>query len=131
MSKSPGHQQHPEHKVRETRVQHSVSATIDGQVIAESSDVIRVDEDGAPPRYYFPSSAVKVEKLSPTDTHTHCPFKGDASYYSITLGQRHLEDAVWTYETPYDEHAALAGRLAFYDDKHPEIQVRETAGAAA
>lgn len=129
--KSPGHQQHPEHKVRETRVNHRVSATLAGKVIAESDDVIRVDEDGAPPRYYFPRDSVKVDKLSRTETHTHCPFKGDASYYSITQGQQQLKDAVWSYEAPYDEHAALAGRLAFYDDKHPAIQVREAATAMA
>lgn len=121
MSKSPGHQQHPGHKVRETRLSHKVTAAIDGQVIADSEDVIRVDEDGAPPRYYFPRSAVHVDQLDRSRTTTACPFKGTASYYTITQDGRKLEDAIWSYEDPYDEHAALKGRMAFYDEKHPGL----------
>lgn len=125
MSKSPGHREHPDHTVAETHVAHKVSALIDGQLVAESDDVIRVDETGAPPRFYFPREAVKVDKLAPSDTKTHCPFKGDASYYSVTQGGRQLKDAIWSYESPYDEHAALKGRMAFYDEKHAGITFSE------
>jgi len=131
MGKSPGHQQHPEHHVRESRVPNKVRATLDGEVIAESADVIRVDEDGMPPRYYFPRNDVCVAKLDRTESSSRCPFKGVATYYSITQGKRQLEDAVWSYEDPYDEHAALKGRLAFYDDRHPVIHVHELSTAAA
>lgn len=128
MNPSPGHRDHPEHSVAETRVAHRVSARIDGQVVAESDDVVRVDETGAPPRFYFPRESVKVDRLTPSDTRTHCPFKGDASYYSITQGDRQLKDAIWSYESPYDEHAALKGRMAFYDEKHPGITFSEAGG---
>jgi len=127
MSKSPGHREHPEHTVAETRLAHKVSALVDGHVVAESDDVIRVDETGAPPRFYFPREAVKVEGLERSDTKTHCPFKGDATYYSITQGGKQLKDAIWSYEEPYDEHVALKGRMAFYNDKHPQISFQEAA----
>jgi uncharacterized protein (DUF427 family) len=125
MNPSPGHREHPGHTVAESRVAHTVRAYIDGQLVAESDDVIRVDEDGAPPRFYFPRETVKVDKLEPSETKTHCPFKGDASYYSVAQGSRQLKDAIWSYESPYDEHAALKDRMAFYDEKHPGITFSE------
>jgi uncharacterized protein (DUF427 family) len=124
MSKSPGHQQHPEHRVAERHLDQRMTVSINGEVIADSQDVIRVDEDKAPARFYFPRSDVKMDKLQASNKTTMCPFKGTANYFSISAGGKQLADSVWTYETPYDEHTDLAGRVAFYDDKMPEIQVR-------
>jgi len=124
MSKSPGHAEHPEHAVRETRLPDVVKIRIDGLTVAESEDVIRVDEDQHPPRYYFPRSDVRMETLQPSDTTTYCPFKGKATYFDLDAQGRHLRDAVWSYEQPYDEHADLAQRVAFDSDKYPLIHVQ-------
>ena len=124
MSKSPGHQQHPEHHVNERHLDQRMTVSINGEVIADSQDVIRVDEDRNPARFYFPRSDVKMDKLQASSTTSQCPYKGTARYFSVNAGGKQLKDTVWTYETPYDEHADLAGRVAFWDDKSPEIQVR-------
>src|SRR5438094_10524743 len=124
MSKSPGHLQWPDHQVKETHVASSVAVEVDDEVIAESTDAIRVDEDGHPPRYYLPRVDVRKEKLERSGTTTECPFKGTASYYSVRAGSKKLSDAVWSYESPYDEHLGLKDRMAFYDDKYPDIRVK-------
>lgn len=131
MAKSPGHRQHPSHHVTETPLKRSVMVEIDGQVIAESNDVIRVDEDDSPPRYYFKRDAMHNGELQPTATSTRCPYKGTANYFDLVLGKRRVTDAVWSYETPYDEHAALKDRIAFHDDRHPEIKVHASEVAHA
>src|SRR5437867_1116736 len=118
MKPSPGHREHPEHHVREQHLDRRMTVEIDGQRIADSSDVIRVDEDGNPTRYYFPRSHVKVDRLEPSATTTKCPFKGTAHYFTLKLGDKAFADAVWSYEDPYDEHGDLKDRLAFYDDKY-------------
>jgi uncharacterized protein (DUF427 family) len=124
MNKSPGHKKWPDHQVREAHVAQVVKVKFNGEVIAESRDVICVDEDKSPKRYYFPRSDVRMQTLQPTASITECPYKGRATYFDLSAGGKLLKDAVWTYESPYDEHADLAQRLAFYDDKYPDIRVQ-------
>lgn len=123
MSKSPGHRKWPDHHVRETHVPERMQARIAGQVLADSRDVIRVDEDEHLARYYFPRNDVNFAALEWTSTTTECPFKGKAKYFSVHANGGTLPDAAWTYETPYEEHADLKERIAFYEDKYPEIEV--------
>jgi uncharacterized protein (DUF427 family) len=125
--KSPGHRDHPEHKVRETHVHEPMQVKVNGELIADANDVIRVDEDDYPPRFYFKRSDVKMEKLEPTPTTTKCPFKGTAHYFSIRADGRTLKDAVWAYDEPFEEHAALRDRVAFYDEKVPELSIERRA----
>jgi uncharacterized protein (DUF427 family) len=121
--KAPGYARAPQHRIREERIAGRIKVEVGGEVIADSSDVIRVDEDRHPVRYYFPRSDVRLETLKPSSTTTHCPFKGSASYFGIEAGGVSLRDAVWSYEEPFDEHIALRARLAFYDDRLPEIRI--------
>src|SRR6516162_9111039 len=115
--KSPGHKQWPDHRVEEQAVRDRVEVEIGGQVIAGSSEVIRVNEDGNPARFYFPRLAIATDRLEPSNTTSQCPFKGTARYFNLKLDGRTLPDAVWSYEEPYEEHRDLQGRLAFYDDR--------------
>lgn len=127
MSKSPGHRHHPDHKVREIHLDQRVRVEIDGELVADSADVVEVDEDGNPPRYYFPRGDVRMEKLQPTETTTTCPFKGTAHYFGLAAGGKTLKDTVWTYEEPYDEHRDLKDRVAFYEEKIPAIRITSAA----
>lgn len=123
MSQSPGHQKWPTHEIREERVPQRVKVEVRGDVVADSSDVIRVDEDRHPARYYFPRADVRMDALVRSNTTTECPFKGVAHYFDLKIGEKTFADAVWTYEEPYDEHRQLKDRVAFYDERIPELRI--------
>lgn len=126
MSQSPGHRQWPGHRVHEEPVPERMQARVGGEILADSTDVIRLEEDGYPPRYYFPREDVRLNALQSTGTTTECPFKGTASYFNVNVrvdGEQ-IEDGAWTYEEPYDEHEGIRGRVAFHDDTMPQIKVR-------
>ncbi|MFL5845476.1 MAG: DUF427 domain-containing protein [Solirubrobacteraceae bacterium] len=87
----------------------TVRVEIDGEVIAESTDALALEETGSPTRYYLPREDVRVELL-PSDHHSHCPFKGEASYHSI--GEH--RDVVWYYPEPSEGVADIRDRVAFW-----------------
>ncbi len=125
MAKSPGHQKWPDHKVKEEHLADRVRVEVDGEVIADSKDVVKVEEDGNPPRYYFPRSDVKMDRLERSETTSECPFKGTAHYFSVTTDERKIDDTVWTYEEPFEEHEDLKDRLAFWVEKSAAISIRK------
>jgi uncharacterized protein (DUF427 family) len=85
-----------------------------GEVVADTTNAYRVLETSQPPAYYFPPDDVRAELLVPVSHHTFCEWKGQADYFDIAVGDRTTEHAVWTYPTPVDRFAAIAGYLAFY-----------------
>lgn len=122
MTSSPGHRKWPDHEVREEPLGDHAEVEVAGEIAAESDDVIRVVESKHPDRLYFPRDDVSAT-LERSDTTTECPFKGEASYFDVVVGDQRLPDAAWSYEHPYDEHVALASRIAFDDDNHPDLKV--------
>lgn len=90
-----------------------------GEILADSRDAVALKEGSYPVVYYFPRKDVKMERLARTSHRTHCPFKGDASYFSLVGGP---ENAVWTYEQPFDDMLALKDRLAFYPERVDSIR---------
>ncbi len=94
-----------------------VRVEIDGVVVAESDRPHILFETGLPPRYYLPITDVALERLRPSSTETHCPYKGTARYWSIDLGDRVVDDALWTYKTPLAESQKIAGLVAFYNER--------------
>lgn len=79
----------------------------DGTVVAESDRAVELDESGLPTRFYLPREDVRMELLEPSETTSHCPFKGDATYFSAPGAK----DAFWVYETPSEEAAEPVGGL--------------------
>ena len=89
----------------------------DGAVIGESSRALEMTEGSHDPVIYVPREDVAMALLDASDRTSTCPWKGQASYYSIVTGSQVLKDAVWSYEAPIDGMDAIAGHLAFYTDK--------------
>lgn len=91
--------------------------TLDEEIVAESDRALEVHESFHEVVIYFPFDAVRPGVLEATDHRTRCPFKGDAGYYSVRVGETLVENAAWSYPTPMDEVAGLAGHLAFYPER--------------
>lgn len=100
--------------------------TLAGKVIADSGDALTLREANYPPVQYIPSKDVDMGALTKSVTHTNCPYKGEASYFSIPAGGERSVDAIWTYEAPYDAVADIENYLAFYPDRVDTIEERET-----
>ena len=94
-----------------------VRVVLNGETIADSVDMKMMHETRHLPMYYFPMDDVRMDLLENTDHTTHCPHKGDASYWSVKVGDRVAENAMWAYEDPLDDVPELEGLAAFYWNK--------------
>lgn len=94
-----------------------VRVEVDGTTIAESTSPRLLFETGLPVRYYVPKTHVRMDLLEPTDTVTHCPYKGQAEHWSARVGERVHPDLAWSYRAPLPESQKIAGLISFYPDK--------------
>lgn len=114
--KRPG----PDHPITVEPAEEKVIVRIGETILAESRNALILREASLPPVFYIPRSDIAMEELSSSDTHTHCPYKGDASYFSARGGA--TKDAAWSYEDPFDHMSVIKGRLAFYPDRVDAIE---------
>ncbi len=93
-----------------------IRVVFNGETLARSERALLVCETGHEPVYYFPRNDVRMDLLEKTNHRTRCPFKGEASYWTLRAGERSSANAAWSYEAPIEEVAGLAGYIAFYRD---------------
>lgn len=113
---APGFQRDPT-RITVAPYPRTVTVRFGDTIIASSDKALELREGSYPPVLYVPFEDVYFEYLQKTSTSTHCPFKGDASYWSISARGEAATDAVWAYEQPYDEMLAIRNHAAFYPDK--------------
>jgi uncharacterized protein (DUF427 family) len=94
-----------------------VRVEMNGITIAETTKPTLLFETALPVRYYLPKTDVHMDLLEPTSSVSHCPYKGEASYWSLSLGEIRVDDVAWSYPTPLPESQKIAGLVCFYTDK--------------
>ena len=118
--KTPG----PDHPITIERNKGRVIVTLGGRVIADTHQALTLREAAYPRVQYIPRKDVEMAALSRSDMTTYCPYKGEATYFSIPAGGERSVNAIWTYETPYDAVAEIKDHLAFYPDRIDAIEQR-------
>ena len=116
--KQPG----PDHPITIEKNPGRVVVTFAGRIIADSAKALTLREATLPPVHYIPRSDVDMNLLKHSPHHSYCPYKGDASYFSIADGDRRAEDAVWSYVLPYPAVAEIKEYLAFYPSRVDRIE---------
>lgn len=114
---SPGFRNHPEHTITVTPFDGSVTVSVDGVTIASSKNAVTLQEASYPPVLYLPFADIDFGVLKSSATTSHCPFKGDASYWSFDASNLARDDVMWAYRTPYDEMSVIKDHGAFYPNK--------------
>ncbi len=114
----------PDHPIRIEPNPSRVVVTLAGKIVADTARALTLREASYPPVHYIPREDVDMAALERTQHSTHCPYKGDASYYSIPAGGERSVNAVWTYEAPFEAVAAIKDHLAFYPDRVDSIDQR-------
>jgi uncharacterized protein (DUF427 family) len=111
-----------EQRITITPNPHRIRVMLGGTIVAETTRALTLREGGMPPVQYIPRDDAEMDLFERTEHRTHCPHKGDASYYSLTAGGVERANAVWSYEAPFPAVSAIAGYLAFYPSKVDAIE---------
>jgi uncharacterized protein (DUF427 family) len=113
----------PDHPITIERNPSRIVVIVGGTIIADTRSALTLREASYPAVEYIPRRDVDMAALTRTDHITHCPYKGDASYYSIPVGGGLAVNAAWTYETPFEAMTEIKDYVAFYPDRVDEIKV--------
>lgn len=120
-TKIPG----PDHPITITPTGQRVRVRVGGQLVADTTRALTLREASYPGVQYIPRADVDMTLVERSSHTTHCPYKGDASYYGIPSGGPRSRDAIWSYEDPAPAVAAIAGHFAFYPDRVDAIEIGE------
>ncbi len=107
----------PDHPITISSASTRVQVRVAGRVVADSDRALVLREADYPPVYYLPREDTDATQLERTEHSSYCPYKGQASYYSIPAGGAKSVNAIWSYEQPYPAVAEIKGHLAFYPDR--------------
>ena len=117
MPAAVGNRMNPGHTVTITPTDVHVVVRVDGQTVAETDHPVLLHETGLPIRYYLRPEDVRMDLLRPVNFTTECPFKGQASYWTLELGDSVHDGIVWSYENPIAAAEGVKGLLCFYNDR--------------
>jgi uncharacterized protein (DUF427 family) len=107
----------PDHPITVEPYAGQVVVTFAGKVIADTTAALTLQESTYPPARYIPRADVDLTALEGSELQTYCPYKGEAGYFSIRVGDQFAEDAIWTYEAPYDAVSEIKDYVAFYPNR--------------
>jgi uncharacterized protein (DUF427 family) len=111
----------PDHPITVEPNPNHIVVTVAGKVVADTRRALTLRESSYPAVQYIPMADVDRALLERTDTTSYCPYKGEASYYSIPVGGERSVDAIWSYESAYPSVSGISGHVAFYPDRVDEI----------
>ena len=117
------HARDPYKRIDVIRSKRHVKVVLAGEVVAESRRVRFLFETGLPTRYYMPAADVRTDLLRPSETHTRCPYKGEAAYFSAAIGDSVVADVVWAYRDPVPECPKIKDYLCFFNERVDAIFV--------
>jgi uncharacterized protein (DUF427 family) len=113
-----------DHPITVTPTKGRVQVKFGGRVIADTTRAVTLQEASYPPVQYIPREDAEMALLQSTTHKTQCPYKGEASYFSVKANGKAADNAVWSYEHPYPAVAQIEGHLAFYPDRVDSIEVK-------